>query len=104
MPRILDRLKLVVDLLLRVAGLVVDALRACGKRSARAVRQALAWFRDAVGAGAREACKRTLVLAATALRKPVEAVRLRAVLVRFEQLIGWRLGGASMSESHVSAA
>jgi hypothetical protein len=103
MRTFLETLRHVVDLLMQVVGVVVDALEDGARKVARAAARAVRWLGEAV-VGSVPRPRFALLVVPPALRAPDEARSLGAALVRYEQLIGWRLNGAPTSESHVRAA
>ncbi len=104
MRSILYFLKMLADLLLQVAGRAMERLRASGRKTSRCVQQAIGWVVGAISGGCERLWKLDLRACVQWVRVREEQRALQAALVRFEQLVGWRLGGAQMSESHVLAA
>lgn len=97
MRTFLETLKRFVNLLMQVAGVVVDALRSGARKVVRAVVRAVCWLGEStIG----RAPSWNLVLVPSTSRDP----GARASLARYEQLLGWRLHGAPTSKAHELAA
>lgn len=99
MRTFLETLKRVVDLLMQVAGVVVDALRSGARNGVRAAVRAVSWLGESI-LGRPTRWNLVPVLVPPTVREPA----VRAALARYEQLLGWRLHGAPTSEAHELAA
>ncbi len=99
MRTFLETLKRFVNLLMQVAGVVVDALRSGARKAVRAVVRAVCWLGESTIERA-PSWSLVPVLVPSTSRDP----GARASLARYEQLLGWRLHGAPTSKAHELAA
>lgn len=104
MRTLLDFLKLLANLLLQVTGRAIERLRSGFRKAASQVRRALGRVRDVARSGREPLWNLYLLVKPSWSRVCHERRAMQAALVRFEQLVGWRLGGVSTGESHVLAA
>ena len=94
-------MRTLLEFLQRIASLLVQAASALGLAMLNVARRGAC--ADLKGRGAWSPLCATLVRPC-ALRTPDRTACLQAALVRYEQLLGWRHGGAPTSEAHVLAA
>lgn len=105
MRQLLDALKCVLGLLLRVAGIAVGRAGDVAWKAAQAAKGALRWVASAILGEHATRVRRSLALLIAPASNISEPSREPGKAGRLFRLIGWRLhGGGPRSEAHVEAA
>lgn len=105
MRQLLDTLKCVLGLLLRVTGIAVGRAGGVARKAAQAAKGALRWVASAILGEHVSRARWSLALLFAPASDISEPSREPGKAGRLFQLIGWRLhGGGPRSEAHVEAA